>query len=333
MAKRERVLMIKETDNTTAKRLTRSYPNLIIFCEHTDEKQRTHNDIYKGNINYTSFADIDDDMNKFILHGNSVVLLKTDKRMLKFVEYETYLKNAVNGKKIDSNVYELSTSSASNYLELSSSLQYKRNVTHVSAIVGSDLIDVFKYNDNSLKIYPKKRYESGIGTAIIRISMDEDTFSYIVVKLTMNDDKNNMSLELDYKHIYLYVTQQKQLSAIVSPQMSRDKRVIFESSNPYVCSVDGNGIIRALNYGDSTITARLYAFPETYKTCIVTVEENEIVPNDQASVIISTVQSRISDGVNLVFDSITAERFQDYETMIHAESQQMADESHTIPAP
>lgn len=311
MAKRERVIFVKDLDDVEAKRVTTRYKNIIVFSEH-DGKNGVHHDIYKGGINYTTFSDVDKDMNNFALHGNSIVLQKTDERMLKFVEHKTVLIGSLNGRQIDSNVYELSTSSDENYLKLSSDMTLTAENIHV--IIGKELINAsIDTHSNTLMLKPKKLYNSGIGTSIVKIAVDEDKFSYVIVNFVLNDDENNISINLNYAHVYIYMGQQIQLSALVIPETYRHKHVLFESADNNICTIDGNGIIRALSCGDTTVTVSMYANPNIYATCIVSVVEDEYVVSD--SLVDHVVGGHVTR-VNDRFGGMLTEKKNAYDRMI-----------------
>lgn len=63
------------------------------------------------------------------------------------------------------------------------------------------------------------------------------------------------SLELDRNEVALNVNEMTQLIATVGPADATEKSVIWKSSNTSVATVDANGKVTAVNFGDATITA------------------------------------------------------------------------------
>lgn len=71
-----------------------------------------------------------------------------------------------------------------------------------------------------------------------------------------------------------------QLNAYVSPTTAYNKKVVWNSSNPAVATVDGNGLVTSVSNGSCTIKATSAENSSIYDTAEVTVEEETVTEDD-----------------------------------------------------
>jgi hypothetical protein len=82
------------------------------------------------------------------------------------------------------------------------------------------------------------------------------------------------------------------LVADVFPRLATDKRVIWESDNTSVATVDDNGTVKALTEGVANISVTSVANSEKTKTCVVTVVSTFSVSLSDASLLIPVEAQR-----------------------------------------
>ena len=75
------------------------------------------------------------------------------------------------------------------------------------------------------------------------------------VKISTTAPKLVSSITIDESSALLTYGEQLQLNVIISPEDADDKSVTWTSSNTSVATVDGNGVVTAVNIGYATITA------------------------------------------------------------------------------
>ncbi|MCC8145879.1 MAG: BNR-4 repeat-containing protein, partial [Bacteroidales bacterium] len=85
----------------------------------------------------------------------------------------------------------------------------------------------------------------------------------------------------------------RKLSAVLTPAFTFTKNLIWESSNPAVVSVSGNGTINGLKAGSATITAKAENNPDVMASCIVTVKD-EIDPEELISSEVATSMKKVA---------------------------------------
>lgn len=76
-------------------------------------------------------------------------------------------------------------------------------------------------------------------------------------------------VEMSMSSMRMYVNQTRHLWALVSPYSADDHTLYWESSNPEVAEVHGDGVVVAISPGTAVITARSHN--NKYDTCTVTV--------------------------------------------------------------
>lgn len=101
-------------------------------------------------------------------------------------------------------------------------------------------------------------YLGSTGTGYFWISYYDETIQDVYgisVKFRENTI-NTSSITLDKTNIALEEGQTTQLSATVLPTNATNKKIVFESDNPYVATVDNSGIITATGFGKTIIRVK-----------------------------------------------------------------------------
>mgnify|MGYP002515416433 CR=1 FL=1 len=92
------------------------------------------------------------------------------------------------------------------------------------------------------------------GEATIKAALGEVSAAY---ELTVNVVASEGITIVDKENIgVLPLRREKQLTATVSPNNTTDKTIAWESDNPEIVSVDNNGLVKGLQKGTATITAK-----------------------------------------------------------------------------
>ncbi len=81
------------------------------------------------------------------------------------------------------------------------------------------------------------------------------------------------SITLDHENVTLTAGETIKLTATVLPDDAPDKSVTWVSSDPGIASVDENGLVTAISYGETTITATTNDGSELTASCIISVRE------------------------------------------------------------
>jgi len=97
----------------------------------------------------------------------------------------------------------------------------------------------------------------------------KESINVTVKKKTIDVTK----VTFDKQGLVLKVNESDKVNVVVSPSNATDKTITWESSNTNVASVD-NGVIKAINYGDSIITAKSNNGIEAKMTVVVPKEHN-----------------------------------------------------------
>ena len=109
----------------------------------------------------------------------------------------------------------------------------------------------------------------------VSIVTSEESLDQVSWKVTPDYVQHVTSLTLDHDDLVLEIGNTGQLTATVLPDDAFDKSVLWESSDPKVVSVDGNGKLTPLKVGNCVITARSNDNRDVYDQCNVTVNKVE----------------------------------------------------------
>lgn len=109
--------------------------------------------------------------------------------------------------------------------------------------------------DNAIVTVTKDSIIKGIkeGETKIVVTNPQGESTYINVKVT-NVDIKISELIIKEKVIESYVGEEKKINVIINPSNATNQKIIWSSSNPNVAKVV-NGIVQALNVGETLITA------------------------------------------------------------------------------
>lgn len=111
------------------------------------------------------------------------------------------------------------------------------------------------------------------------------------------------SITLSHTTASMLVGQTLQLEATLSPENATDKTVIWTSSDSGAASVDGNGLVTALEQGEATITAVPCGNSALSATCKIDLAHNTATVLLDLDFTKKTVQDYIDDGILEVGDS------------------------------
>ena len=97
------------------------------------------------------------------------------------------------------------------------------------------------------------------------------------------------SVELDKTQLELELNDKYQITAVITPENAEDKRIVWQTSNSAVATVDAEGVVTGISVGDATITATALGGKDVSATCNVTVvmddegDEDDLVPSTDVS--------------------------------------------------
>lgn len=91
-----------------------------------------------------------------------------------------------------------------------------------------------------------------VGNAIISITASSGVKTVLNVKVIPTPAE---SVTLDYSEESIKVTETLKITAIVAPETTTDKTLIWHSSNPSVATVNTKGLVTGVALGEATITA------------------------------------------------------------------------------
>ena len=109
-----------------------------------------------------------------------------------------------------------------------------------------------------------------VGTAVITATTTDGSNLTVTCKVTVNPTFAN-SIILDKDEISIEISETETLAAIVLPEYTTNKTVVWSSSNESVATVDSNGLVTAIAIGETTITAITTDGSNLTATCKVTV--------------------------------------------------------------
>jgi len=94
----------------------------------------------------------------------------------------------------------------------------------------------------------------GIGEAVITATSKDGGFSDTCKVTVFSNPVEEISLSDEILEVGMGY--EKQLTATVKPDNATDKSVVWSSSDPYIASVEDDGTVKGINYGNALITAK-----------------------------------------------------------------------------
>lgn len=161
---------------------------------------------------------------------------------------------------IPSSVTSLGNMAFSSCSRLSDVYSYITDISRVS--IGTDVFCRYNNYDNRILHVP-------FGTS--GSYQADDRWSAYFGSIVEMDPVPVTSIELDKTSAVALLGETLQLTATVLPEDATDKSVSWASSNPGVATVDGNGLVTAVNVGSATITAVTTDGSNLSASCTVTV--------------------------------------------------------------
>lgn len=166
--------------------------------------------------------------------------------------------------------------------------QLKSLITPTNANTGNKVTwsssnsDVASITSSSGYVTPKAEGNVTITVKTANNKTDKCTFN---VKQRINVQ----SITLDKTELGMQVGDNYILNATITPSNSTDSTVIWESSNENVATIDGNGNIKAVKAGETTITAK--TSNNKTATCKITVFNSDVKAEFSKDIIIARFSS------------------------------------------
>ena len=109
-----------------------------------------------------------------------------------------------------------------------------------------------------------------VGEATIKATTADGSNKSATCKVTVTSTLAT-SITLDYTEYEMVEKAEFQLTATILPESTKNKGVVWSSSDAWVASVDANGLVRAYSVGEAVITATTIDGTNLSATCKVTV--------------------------------------------------------------
>lgn len=259
---RERVIFLKNIQPSDAVELSRQFPGIIVFT--TDETEN-NNYIYKNGLLYTSAGGVDNTMNHFNVGGDDIVLVKTRDRVISLETNSVILTKSAGCEQTYKNIYKLNIGNPLSYMQLK--MRTNSNAYTARIIRGNNIIIT---KDNGLFTIRFASQTPSVGSSLVEFSYN-NTKHYIIVNSTFGGF-DNTTIDLSIVSKQMYANQTYQIHALIMPVQPKNNKIIWQSSNSTIATVDGDGIVKTNNVlGRVIITAMLASDTSIFKTCTINV--------------------------------------------------------------
>lgn len=159
-------------------------------------------------------------------------------------------------------------------------IEYKYNIRDNSTkftVLVFELKDL-NYGEHSVEIYQKDK--SNVGLVVDAIDIDESG------ELSIYNGTKAESISIDKPEMDLYVDSSEKVIATIVPESSKDKKVLWSSSDEAIATVDKDGNVYGNSIGQAIITAQLEG-TELIATCKVRVIAKEQTEPQDGNAILS----------------------------------------------
>ncbi len=188
-------------------------------------------------------------------------------------------------KNIDENVH---SNSESNYIKLSSDVSLNGIVSSSGMLLFDDKCDYYKmtvYEDSisfNVFVHDEKTVVTGNGltqlvvgsnNVVIHLVAEDGTKRDIVIEVIRLEKIDSIICD---EVLFIDLNEEVNLSYEINP-MVNNPLIDFKSSNQDIVEVSNSGTIKAINYGNSTISICSVEFPDVCANTLIRVTQKELI--------------------------------------------------------
>ncbi len=167
---------------------------------------------------------------------------------------------------------------------------------------GADNTIVWASSDNAIATV-EDGLVAGVTNGQVKITATANNGVYDSCMVTVADSVHVTGILLNKASATMVELATLQLTATIQPADADNQRVIWESANNDIATVDNQGVVTAVRYGETTITAKSEEFPSLMAQCQLRVTAQS---GDRYHLM--TMDSTLNDGDLIVFYNAAANK-------------------------